>query len=405
MGRGPKLLSLNEKAVPDSQASNPKIMIVAGERSGDVYGAGLAKELGARLPGAEFFGCGGDAMRQAGVNTVVDAHAIAIAGITEVIEGLPRVYRAFHQLVEEVDRRKPQLAVLIDFPDFNLRLAKRLKKRRIPVVYFVSPQVWAWRKGRVQKLKRRIAKMIVIFDFEEQIYKDAGVPVEYAGHPLIDMVRTHLTREEFFAKLGMDASVQTIALLPGSRQTEVSANLPAMLDAATRLTLNRKLQFVVAIAPTIDPHWLESTLLECYVSRATIRTAVHATYDALQHSELAVVASGTATLEAALRERPMVVVYRVSALTWLVGKFLVNVPYFSMVNILAKKPLVPELMQRDFNAVNLAARVEYLLDHAEARQEMIEGYKGVRARMGQGGALQRASDAIIQVYRASQASH
>ena len=157
-----------------------------------------------------------------------------------------------------MDRRQPQLAILIDFPDFNLRMARQLKKRRIPVVYFVSPQVWAWRKRRVQKLKERIAKMIVIFDFEEEIYKQAGVPVEYVGHPLVDMVRPHLTRQEFFAKVGLDASVQTVALLPGSRQKEVTANLPVMLDAATRLTLNRKLQFVVAVAPTIDSRWLET---------------------------------------------------------------------------------------------------------------------------------------------------
>ncbi len=372
-------------------------MIVAGERSGDIFGAGLARALGSRLPNAGFFGCGGDAMRQAGVNTVVDAHTIAIAGITEVVKGIPRVYRVFHQLLEEVDRRHPHLAILIDFPDFNLRLAKRLKKRRIPVVYFVSPQVWAWRKARVQKLKKRISKMIVIFDFEEEIYRNAGVPVEYVGHPLIDMVRPHLPREEFFAKVGLDSSVQTVALLPGSRQTEVSANLPIMLEAATRLTLNRKLQFVVAIAPTIDPHWLETTLMECYVGRATVRTAAHATYDTLQHAEVAVVASGTATLEAALRERPMVVVYRVSALTWLVGKLLVNVPYYSMVNILANKELVPELMQRDFNPINLAARVEYLMDHPEARQEMIKGYQAVRMRMGSGRALERAAEGIVAV--------
>ncbi len=215
--------------------SKPSIMIVAGERSGDIYGAALARALQARLPGLEVFGCGGEAMRQAAVDTVVDSHQIAIAGITEVITGIPRVYRAFHQLLAEVDRRQPQLAILIDFPDFNLRLARQLKKRRIPVVYFVSPQVWAWRKGRVQKLKKRIAKMIVIFDFEEEIYQQAGVPVEYVGHPLVDMVRPHLTREEFFAKVGLDASVPTIALLPGSRQKEVTANLPVMLDAATRL--------------------------------------------------------------------------------------------------------------------------------------------------------------------------
>jgi lipid-A-disaccharide synthase len=372
-------------------------VIVAGERSGDIYGAGLARALQARLPGLEIFGCGGEAMRQAAVDTTVDAHQIAIAGISEVISGLPRAYRAFHQLLEEVDRRPPQLAILIDFPEFNLRMARQLKKRKIPVVYFVSPQVWAWRKGRIQKLKERIAKMIVIFDFEEEIYKQAGVPVEYVGHPLVDIVRPHLTRQEFFAKVGLDTSVQTVALLPGSRQKEVTANLPVMLDAATRLTLHRKLQFVVAVAPTIEPQWLETILLECYVGRATIRTAVHATYDALQHSELAVVASGTATLEAAIRERPMVVVYRVSALTWLVGKLLVNVPYYSMVNILANKELVPELMQHDFSAVNVAARVEYLLDHPEAREEMIRGFQAVKSRLGQGGAIERAADAMVGV--------
>ncbi len=388
----------------ESQVPSPvsQIMIVAGERSGDVYGAGLARALQARVPGLEVFGCGGEAMSQAGVDAVVDSHTISMLGITEVIPGIPRVYGAFRRLLQEVDRRQAQLAVLIDFPDFNLRLARQLKKRQIPVVYFVSPQVWAWRMGRVKKLKKRIAKMIVIFDFEEAIYRQAGVPVEYVGHPLVDMVQPHLPREEFFAKVGLDASVPTIALLPGSRQKEVMANLPVMLDAATRLTLNRKLQFVVAVAPTIEPRWLETTLLECYVGRATIRTAVHSTYDAMQHSEVVVVASGTATLEAALRERPMVVVYRVSALTYLLGKLLVKVPYYSMVNILAKKELVPELIQHDFTAANVATRVEYLLDHPEAREAMIRGFRALRPRLGPGGAIERAADAILRVLQSSQ---
>ena len=377
-------------------------MIVAGERSGDMYGAALARALQARLPGVEIFGCGGEAMRQASVDTVVDSHHISIAGITEVIHGIPRVYRAFHQLLAEVDRRQPRLAVLIDFPDFNLRMARQLKKRGIPVVYFVSPQVWAWRKGRVQTLKKRIAKMIVIFDFEEEIYRRAGVPVEYVGHPLVDMMRPHLSREEFFANAGLDPSVLTIALLPGSRQKEVTANLPLMLDAATLLIRNRKLQFVIAVAPTIDPRWLETTLLARYVGGATVRAAANATYDALQHAEVAVIASGTATLEAALRERPMVVVYRVSALTWLVGKLLVKVPYYCIVNILAGRELVPELMQDDFNAVNVAGRVEYLLDHPEDREEMIRGFQALKSRLGRGGAIERAADAIVGVLQSSQ---
>lgn len=377
--------------------AKPSIMIVAGERSGDIYGAGLARALQTRLPGLKVFGCGGDALRQAGADTVVDAHQISLAGITEVISGIPRVHRAFHRLLDEVDERKPQLAVLIDFPDFNLRLARQLKKRNIPVVYFVSPQVWAWRKRRVQTLKARIAKMLVIFDFEEEIYRKAGVPVEFVGHPLVDIVRPHLTREEFFAKVGLDPSVPTVALLPGSRKQEVSVHLPVMLDAATRLALKHKLQFVVAVAPSIDPGWIEKTLLECYVGRATLRPAVHATYDALQHSEVAVVASGTATLEAALRECPMVVVYRVSPLTWLVGKLLVDVPFYSIVNILAKKEIVPELMQDDFNAGNVAARVEYLLEHPEAREEMIQAFRALRPRLGPGGAIERAADAVVGV--------
>ena len=376
--------------------SKPSIMIVAGERSGDIYGAGLATALRARLPGLEVFGCGGEAMRGAGAETVVDAHQMAIAGVTEIVSGIPRAYRAFHRLLDEVDRRHPRLAILIDFPEFNLRMARQLKKRKIPVVYFVSPQVWAWRKRRVKKLKARVAKMIVIFDFEEEIYRRAGVPVEYVGHPLVDTVRPNLTREEFFAQLGLDASVPVIALLPGSRAKEALTNLPVMLDAATRLAANRTLQFVVAVAPTIDADWMQ-TLLESYAGRSTIRLVVNATYDALEHAELAVVASGTATLEAALRERPMVVVYRVSSTTWAVGKLLVNVPYYSMVNILARTELVPELMQDDFNAAELARRVEYLLDHREARDEMIRGFRALAARLGAGGAIERAADAVIRV--------
>jgi len=382
--------------------AKPSLMIVAGERSGDVYGGELAKALRARLSTAEFFGCGGEAMRRAGVETVVDAHEVTMLGITEVLSGLPRAYRAFHAILAEVDRRHPQLAILIDFPDFNLRLAKQLKKRNMRVVYFVSPQVWAWRRGRLKQIKSRIEKMLCIFDFEEAIYREAGIPVEYVGHPLMDLVRPHQTREEFYARTGLDPGTVTVALLPGSREKEVCYNLPVMLDAATRLTISRRLQFVVAVAPTLDPGWLERALLECYVGRATVRTATYATYDALQHSEVAIVASGTATLEAALRERPMVVVYRVSPLTWLMGKFLVDVPFYSMVNILAGKPIVRELMQSDFTASNLTAQVEYLLDHPEARQEMVNEFRALRPRLGPGGAAGRAADAVVALLRPSE---
>jgi lipid-A-disaccharide synthase len=380
------------------------LMIVAGERSGDVYGAGLAAALRARLPGAEIFGCGGEAMRQAGVETAVDAHAISMAGIFEVLSGLPRVYRAFHSLLAEVDRRRPQLAVLIDFPDFNLRLAKQLKRRNVPVVYFVSPQVWAWRPGRLKQIKAYIAKMLCIFDFEEALYREAGIPVEYVGHPLVDLARPHLTRTEFFTQARLDPATPTVALLPGSRQKEVCYNLPPMLEAAARLARRRKIQFVIPVAPSLDPRWLARILRKSPSGPATVRTVLQATSDALEHAEVAVVASGTATVEGILRERPMVVVYRVSPLSWLLGRFLVNVPYYSMVNLLAGKPLVTELMQGDFNAPKLAAQVEYLLDHPEAREKLRQELRALKSRLGGGGAIGRAADAVLGVLRVSGAA-
>jgi lipid-A-disaccharide synthase len=369
-------------------------MIVAGERSGELYGAELARALRERLHDAELFGCGGEAMRRAGVDTVVDAHQLTMMGITEVIGGLPRAYRAFHALLAEVDKRRPQLVVLIDFPDFNLRLARQLKKRGIGVVYFVSPQVWAWRRRRLKQLKARIDKMLCIFDFEEAIYRQAGIPVEYVGHPLVDLARPRLTREQFFAELGLEPGTATVALLPGSREKEVSHILPTMLEAAHRLSLTHKAQFVVAVAPTLDTRWLEKALLERYAGKATVRTATHATSDALEHCEVAIVASGTATLEAALRVRPMVVVYRVAPLTWLLGSVLVDVPFYSMVNILAGKQVVPELIQSDFTAAKVVARVEYLLDHPQAREEMAQELRGVKDRLGPGGAIGRAAEAV-----------
>ena len=377
---------------------NPCLMIVAGERSGDLYGAELALALRERLPELRLFGCGGEAMRLAGVDTVVDAHQLTMIGITEVIGGLPRAYRAFHALLAETEKRRPQLAVLIDFPDFNLRLAKQLRKRGVRVVYFVSPQVWAWRKSRLSQLKARIDKMLCIFDFEEAIYREAGIPVQYVGHPLVDLVRPRLTREKFLGELGLEAAVATVALLPGSREKEVRSILPTMLEAAHRLSVSHKAQFVVALAPTLDIRWLETTLLESYTGRATVRVASHATYDALQHCEVAIVASGTATLEAALLERPMVVVYRVSRLTWGLGGLLVHVPFYSMVNILARRPVVPELIQSGFTPAKVASQVEYLLDHPQAREEMAQELRALKDRLGTGGAVGRAADAVVEVF-------
>jgi lipid-A-disaccharide synthase len=381
--------------------AKPCLLMVAGERSGDVYGAELASGLRAQLRTVEIFGCGGEAMRRAGVETLVDAHQVSLMGITETLTGLPRAYGAFRRLVQAVDRRQPRLAVLIDFPSFNLRLAKRLKRRKIPVLYFVSPQIWAWKGWRIKEIKANVDKMLCIFDFEEEIYRKAGVPVEYVGHPLVDLLPPQISRQDFFGQAGLDPETTTVALLPGSREKEVFYNLPPMLDAASRLALTRKIQFVVAVAPTLNPDWMESMIARCYVGRATVRTVTHG---ALQHSAVAVVASGTATVEAALRERPMVVVYRVSPLSWFLGKFMIRVPFYSMVNLLAGRRVVPELIQSDFTGQNLANRVEYLLDHPEARQEMASEFRSLRPRLGPGGAIQRAVRAVLDVLERSRTS-
>ena len=377
-------------------SQTPSIFMVAGERSGDVYGGELAAALRAQNGALNIFGCGGEAMRKAGVDTTVDLGDFALMGITEVIKHLPRARRNFNRLLEGVDNRKPALAVLIDSPSLNLRLAKRLKRRRIRVIYFVSPQIWAWKKWRIHHLKTRIDKMLCIFDFEEAIYQKAGIPVEFVGNPLVDLVHPHLSRAAFFEQAGLGAETPTVAILPGSREREVLFNLPTLLDAASRMALTRKIQFVIPVARSLDPAWLESRLRDCYVGRAPLRTVTEATHDALYYSDVAAVASGTATVEAALCERPMVVVYRVSPVTYFLGKFMVDVPFYSMVNLLAGRGIVKELIQNDFTAQAVAAQIEYLLDHEEARSEMVQGFRALKPRLGSGGAIQKAADAVMR---------
>jgi lipid-A-disaccharide synthase len=370
--------------------------MVAGERSGDMYGASLAQALKARVADAEVFGCGGEAMRSSGVETLVDIHQVALIGISEVVSGLPKAYRALQNLVAEAARRKPAAAILIDSPSLNLRLAKRLKRHNIPIVYFVSPQIWAWKKWRIKKIKACVDRMLCLFKFETEIYEKAGVPVECVGHPLVDMAAPTETRQEFFTRAGLDPGVPTVALLPGSRRTEVSFNLPAMLDAAARVARTRPVQFIVASAPTIDSQWLNSLVARGYTGSAPLRALGNATHEALQYSDGAVVASGTATIEAALRECPMIVVYRVSAFTAMCARFMIDVPFYSMVNLLAGHAAVPELIQGDFTPARLAARLAELLDVGEARCRMIEEFRSVRVSLGQGGAIGRAADSIVR---------
>jgi lipid-A-disaccharide synthase len=376
-------------------------MMVAGERSGDIHGGHLAAALRVRLPELEIFGCGGEAMSHGGVETVVDSHQFAMVGITEVASGLPRAYRAFHRLMREAEKRKPALAVLIDSPSLNMRLAKRLKRMGIPVLYFISPQIWAWKKWRLQQLTKLVDRMVCIFDFEEEIYRRAGIPVRYVGHPLVDQVRPHRSREQFFAEAGLRLDLPFVGLLPGSRGIELRYNLPPIIGAAKRLAAGRPIQFVLALAPGHEKAEIEARIRRMEASSLPIRILSDSAHDTLAYATVAVVASGTATVEAALLECPMVVIYRISPVTAFFARFMVDVPYYSMVNLLAGRRVATELIQKDLTVERLTGEVRRLLDSADSREEMRRDLRAVRLRLGEGGAINRAADAAIEMLSAT----
>src|SRR4051812_18909711 len=327
-----------------------RVLVSAGEASGEVYGAQLVCALKKLSPHVECFGVGGERMREAGFDVVVEAHDVAVVGLVEVASHLPRIWRRFHDVLRAADARRPDVAVLIDFPDFNLRLAKELHRRGIPVVYYISPQLWAWRASRVEQIRRYVRKVLVIFPFEVEFYKRHGVEAEFVGHPLADEVaiaadgKPLLTREQFAAKHKLHSAWPWIALLPGSRRREVALNAPAMMMAA--MTLGQRYEFIVPVASTLSVAEVGTILAQRTGEQARkgameagkYSASLRLTRDvrgALAHARAAVVASGTATVEAALMNTPMVVVYRVAALSWAMGRRLVRVPHFAMVNLIA----------------------------------------------------------------------
>ncbi|MFQ5817542.1 MAG: lipid-A-disaccharide synthase [Terriglobia bacterium] len=367
-------------------------LIVAGEASGDHHAAALATCLSRQHPVA-WFGLGGDALQAAGAELVEHARAVSILGLVEVVAHLPRIYRIVQKLLREVDRRRPRLAVLVDLPGVNLELglARQLHARGIPVVYFIPPQIWAWRAGRLRSLQRYVRKVLCIFPFEENIYHRAGMDVEYVGHPLVDCTAATMTQEEFFTQYHLDPRRPLVCLLPGSRNQEVVRHLPCMLAAAELLQKKHRAQFVLVRAPTVNPKVLASQLRP----ELDLRVMEGPVYNALAASTAAVVSSGTATVEAALLATPLVVVYRVARMTWWLGRGLVRSPYYSMVNLLAGQPVVPELIQHEFTAEGVAREVSHLLGDSDAREAMKRELHGVRRRLGEPGAIERASRAIL----------
>jgi lipid-A-disaccharide synthase len=375
-----------------------RILISAGEASGDMYGAELIEALRRRNPTLQFFGAGGEHMRAAGCDIVVDAKDLAVVGITEIVSRLPKIYGLFQKLIRVADQRKPDLAVVIDSPAFNWRVARQMRKRGIPVVYYVCPQFWAWRQGRVKLLRKYVNKALVIFPFEEKFYRDRGVDATFMGHPLADLPAPEITREAYAAEHQLDAAKPWITLMPGSRRKEVRMNLPTILEAAERMNVHRPEQngsvdayeFLLPVARTLDASFFSKliaveTQLACPDRRANIRLVSEA-LPALRHSRAAIVASGTATVEAALMGTPFVMVYRVSPLTYTLGKPRVKVPHFAMVNLIAEQEIVPELVQNKFTAENIVGEINKIVAEGEPRSHMIEQLGEVKRRLKLGSA-------------------
>ncbi len=373
-----------------------KILVSAGEASGDLYAARLVDALRARLPGAGFFGCAGPRMRAAGVRAVVESESLAVVGLVEVLEHIPRIYGEYRKLIAAAERERPRLAILTDSPDFHLRVARHLKRLGIPVVYLIAPQVWAWRKGRLPKMRRLIDRLLCIFPFEEDFFIRNGIPAAYIGHPLSRAIRASQNKQDFARRYDIPADRPLIALLPGSRAGEAARHMPALLDAVEAISRVRPAAFALG-APS--PGFLKSAGLKLFrerIFRSPIKVIEGDTWDLLAHADLALAASGTVTIEAALLGTPMVTFYRVTGLSWLMGRFLVQVPFYSMVNLVAGRAVVPELMQNEMNGERLAAEALALLNDAGKRDQMRRALREVGAALsGVEDPIDRAASIIV----------
>ena len=374
-----------------------KILLVAGEVSGDLHGSHLVEAIQSIDPEIQFFGVGGEGLKRVGMKLLYPSQSLSVVGITEVLLKLRPILRALRGLKKSLDRERPDLIILIDFPDFNLRLAKIAHRRGIPILYYVSPQVWAWRPKRIKLIARLVKKMIVLFPFEVPLYEAAGVDVEWVGHPLLDTVRPALSKEKAFQQLGLDPKRRTIGLLPGSRMREVERLLPTLLASAD--VLQREipdLQFVVPLAPGIP-----KTILSPWMKNISVPVIVVEgfTYDAMNLSDLLIVASGTATLEGAILGKPMVIIYKVSLLSYWIARALIRVDHIGLVNLVAEKEIAPELIQRDVNPRRIADEAFRILRDPLLSRKMVESMGEVRQKLGEPGAAQRAAHIVLSLMK------
>jgi lipid-A-disaccharide synthase len=378
-----------------SAIAGPKrLMLIVGEASGDIHGAQLVQALLQRDPGLRFFGVAGEHLRRLPFEALINVSRLAGMGLVELAGNIKSIWAAYQLLRRALREQKPHLLVLIDFPEFNLRLAKYAKRLGIPVLYYVSPQIWAWRKGRVRQIARWVDHMAVVFPFEVPFYQDHGVKVTYVGHPLLDAVRAGEPRDAVLTRLGLDRQKPVIALLPGSRRREVAYHLPVMVQAAAELRVGRDIQFVCVRASTVDRSALESG---CKRAGVDIRVVEQSGYEAVNAADLVWTASGTATLETALLLKPMIIVYRLSWLTYWIARLLVRVEHIGMANLIAGERVAPELIQGDLTPERIVQESRRILDDPEVRSLMVEKLTKVKAKLGSPGAAGRVADLALQM--------
>ena len=371
--------------------NNPHLVIVAGEDSGDFHGANLAAALRQKLPQCRLSGIGGQKMKESGVELIFPSSRLAVVGITEVISRLPDILAGRSAIRKHLHESRPDLLILIDFPDFNLHLVAPYARRlKIPIVYYISPQVWAWRQGRVASINKLVEKILVILPFEEEFYRQRGVAVEYVGHPLLDEFKTFRCKPR--------SERPYIALIPGSRNGEVRRLLPLMLTAAQLYAREKpKTRFLIPLAPSISHELIQELLPANLANRITlVRQPLS---KALQKVSFALVTSGTATLETALAEVPMVVIYKVNQLSYQLGKRLISVPHISLVNLIAEREIVPELIQDEALPEKITAKIRSMLDNPKNYLNICRKLKGVKKKLGKAGAPERASEAIISILK------
>ena len=372
-----------------------KILLVAGEVSGDLHGTHLVEAIQSIDPEIQFFGVGGEGLKKVGMKLLYHSQSLSVVGITEVFVKLRSILKALRALKKSLEREKPDLVILIDFPDFNLRLAKLVHRRGIPILYYISPQIWAWRPKRIKLISRVIRKMVVLFPFEVPLYEAAGVDVEWVGHPLLDIVKPTLPKEKAFQQFGLDPKGRTVGLLPGSRAQEVERLLPSLL-ASARLLLKEipDLQFVIPLAPGIPKAAMSFQMRNISVP---VKVVEGFTYDVMNLCELLITASGTATLEGAILGKPMIIIYKVSFLSYWIGRALIRVDHIGLVNLVAEKEIAPELIQKDVIPQRIADEAFRILRDPILSRKMTESMGEVRQRLGDPGAAQRAARIVCSM--------